>query len=263
MCPESSHESQTKISWRQHTGQLSAFDRQEVFATRWSLRQALTGLVAFGLFFGFFHYVRPAIFESLVFLTRPSYLFLISYFPSALFLIVLFAIHKYFLFPDIRIIGTITRRNVLTGILAVSLVYVAVYSWGVALGQPQEHGMASLFALFGASQHNVIQHIVIMTASLMILPPIIEELAFRHFLLSVFPYKASFVIELAGIIFCAVLFTIVHFADYRHMSTFVQLFALGVVFGFARTRTDGLFLPIILHSYAIACALAGDWIIYS
>ncbi|WP_434110104.1 CPBP family glutamic-type intramembrane protease [Paraburkholderia caffeinilytica] len=221
----------------------------EPFATRWRL-SLVFGLLAYAGY----RLVNPAIARQFDFSTQIHYSIPVYYGPAALLMLALFALHKRFCFPDIHFVGNIRRKDVIRGMLAVSVLYIAAYSTAYCLGQPREAAMASLYSLKTPTQN------VVMVISLLALPPIVEELTFRHFLLSTLPFKASRKIAIAAVVATAFLFSVQH-RHYDYLTTYLLLFTLGVVFSRARIRTDGVVLPIALHSYAVAFALICDRVV--
>lgn len=97
--------------------------------------------------------------------------------------------------------------------------------------------MASLYSLKTTAQN------VVMVISLLALPPIVEELALRHFLLSILPFKANRKIAVVAVVTTTRLFSVQH-RHYDNLTTYLLLFALGVVFAWARIRSNGIALPI-------------------
>nr|WP_080398351.1 CPBP family intramembrane glutamic endopeptidase [Burkholderia pseudomallei] len=87
-------------------------------------------------------------------------------------------------------------------------------------------------------------------------PPIVEELAFRHFLLSVLPFRANRIAASIAVVATALYFSHVH--DYQYWTTDAEIFLVGVLLAIARIRSNGLLLPVALHAYAIAVALLLD-----
>lgn len=219
------------------------------FATRWSLA-LLLGLMAYGAY----RLILPTIVGQFSPLTRMDYMIPVYYGPSALLLLAMFAGHKRWCFPDIRFVGDVRAGLVVQGLLAVTAIYLAVYGTALWLGQPREPTMAKLYDFKAPTQ------IAVMLVSLLILPPIVEELAFRHFLVSALPFKANGWIAGIAIIGTAAFFAFQH-PHYKYVTTYAALFALGVVFALARIRSDGLVLPIGLHAYAVAFALACDQVV--
>ncbi|WP_429569148.1 CPBP family glutamic-type intramembrane protease [Paraburkholderia sp. JPY419] len=83
---------------------------------------------------------------------------------------------------------------------------------------------------------------------------------FRHFLLSALPFRANRRIAAIAVVATSLLFSVQH-RHYAYLSTYLLLFALGIVFARARIRTGGVALPIALHSYAMAFALVCDQVV--
>ena len=228
---------------------LNLLGAGEPFATRWNL----------ALSFGVFVYVGYRLFNPMIvhqfdFSTQIYYGISVYYGPAALLMLVLFTLHKQLCFPDIRFVGSIRQEYVVRGVLAVSLLYIAAHGAELWLGHPREATMASLYSMKTTAQN------VVMVISLLVLPPIVEELAFRHFLLSVLPFKANRKIAVIAVITTALLFSALH-RHYDNLTTYLLLFSLGVVFARARIRSDGVALPIALHCYAVAFALICDQVV--
>lgn len=216
---------------------------REPFATRWRLTLVFGALVYAG-----YRLVNPEIVRLFDFSTQIYYGIPVYYGPAALLMLALFALHRRLGFPDIRFVGSIRREYAIRGVLVVSLLYIAAYGAALCLGQPREATMVSLYSLKTPAQNAV------MVISLLVLPPIVEELAFRHFLLSVLPFKANRKIAAVAVVTTAFLFSVQH-RHYDYLTTYLLLFALGIVFSRARIRSDGVALPIALHCYAVAFAL--------
>jgi membrane protease YdiL (CAAX protease family) len=218
----------------------------EPFATQWNLF-LLLGLVVYGIY----RLTLPMIASQFSLQTRVGYDIPVNYGPSALLLSTMFFAHKRWCFPDIRFVGKIHVNFVFYGVLAVTAIYFVSGAAALWLEQPREPSMAMLYIFKTPTQN------VAMIVSLLILPPIVEELAFRHFLFSVLPFKKNNLIACVAIVGTATYFTFVHFR-YVYLTTFVELFAIGVVLALARIRSNGLVLSICLHAYAIALALICD-----
>ena len=101
--------------------------------------------------------------------------------------------------------------------------------------------------------------VVILVASLLLLPPIVEELAFRHFILSTLPFNSSVWISWTAVTATALLFVYAH--SYIYLTTNLLIFAVAMIFGIARVRSGGLLLPIGLHAYAIAFGLVCNQVV--
>ncbi|MGC8213188.1 CPBP family intramembrane glutamic endopeptidase [Ralstonia pseudosolanacearum] len=213
------------------------------FAARWSWWTALLGPLAFGVWL-ISAAVAIAQFHSVAIPVQFGL-------PAAL-LLGMFAAQQRWCFPDLRLTGDLRGGAVVSGIVIVTLLYLVDYGAALWMGQPREPRMVRLYDGLTSAQ------IAVMLVSMPILAPIVEELVFRHFLLSVLPFKKSGTIAGLAVVVTAALFSLVHKSAYIFPTTFVLLFALGVVFAVARIRTDGVALPMGLHAYAIVFGLMCD-----
>ncbi len=84
-------------------------------------------------------------------------------------------------------------------------------------------------------------------ASLIVLPPIVQELAYRHFLLTAVPIERSKRLAAVTVFVTALMFWHAH-SGYIHTPTDWLMFILGLVLGWARVATGGLLLPSSLHA---------------
>ncbi|OAB50905.1 CPBP family intramembrane glutamic endopeptidase [Pseudomonas thivervalensis] len=134
------------------------------------------------------------------------------------------------------------------GIVGAYLLFgVAVF----VLGLPREVFMAEL--LDGLNRWQT----AIKIASLIVLPPIAEELFFRHYLFRLFPYENSRAWTWVAIIVTSAVFAGMHI-QYGNWITVVLIFACGGVFAIARVVSGGLLVPVLLHSLAEIVALTTD-----
>lgn len=126
--------------------------------------------------------------------------------------------------------------------------------FGVAilvLGLPREVFMAEL--LVGLNNWQA----MVKVASLIVLPPIAEELFFRHYMLRLFPYENSRAWTWIAIIVTSAVFAGMHI-QYGNWITVALIFACGGVFAVARVVSGGLLVPVLLHSLAEVVALTTD-----
>lgn len=126
--------------------------------------------------------------------------------------------------------------------------------FGVAifvLGLPREVFMAELLDGLNSWQATI------KIASLIVLPPIAEELFFRHYMLRLFPYENSRTWTWIAIIVTSAVFASMHI-QYGNWMTVVLIFACGGVFAIARVVSGGLLVPVLLHSLAEIVALSTD-----
>jgi uncharacterized protein len=178
------------------------------------------------------------------------YSILLSFGPALIFLAAMFLMHKRFCFPDISFVGTNNRKWAVIGVTAVTVAYLVTYVAAYMLGQPREPFMVHLYQ----SQKTI--QIALLIICLLLLPPIVEELAFRHFLLSTLPFNNNNVlISRIAVFATALVFVFVHMHQYIYRTSHLLIFALGLIFGFARVLSGGLLLPTMLHTYAIALGL--------
>jgi len=134
------------------------------------------------------------------------------------------------------------------GIVGTYLLFgVAVF----VLGLPREVFMAEL--LDGLNRWQA----AIKIASLIVLPPIAEELFFRHYMFRLFPYENSRAWTWIAIIVTSAVFAGMHI-QYGNWMTIVLIFACGGVFAIARVVSGGLLVPVLLHSLTEIVALSAD-----
>ena len=176
-----------------------------------------------------------------------SYPVLVFFGPALGFLGIMFMMHKRLFFPDISFAGTFSRKSIVGGVVAVTILYLATYAAASLLGQPREPSMVNLY------QFKTDMQVMVLLASLILLPPVVEELAFRHFILSTLPFNASAWICWVALTTTALLFVYLH--SYIYLTTNLLIFSLAMIFGFARVRSGGLLLPIVLHAYSIGFGL--------
>jgi len=195
----------------------------------------------------FYRMMNPLVVALFGFPVAIAYPIPVFYGPALVFLGAMFLMHKRFCFPDISFAGTSNRKSAVIGVIAVTVVYLATYVAAYLLGQPREPSMVSLY------QSKTDIQVVWMVVSLLALPPIVEELAFRHFILSTLPFNASAWISWVAVTATALFFVYAH--SYIYLTTNLLIFAVAMIFGLARIRSGGLLLPIGLHAYAIAFGL--------
>ncbi|MFJ3010901.1 lysostaphin resistance A-like protein [Pseudomonas fluorescens] len=131
------------------------------------------------------------------------------------------------------------------GLASVALLYVTSYAFSKWIGQPPEPFMQQFM---NALKTGSIYNSGILLFLILVLAPLGEELAFRHFLINLFAFKKTFW-RYTAILFSAVLFTAIHW-QYSFKTTFVSLFVLALMLAIARLATGGLMLPMIMHAFA-------------
>lgn len=151
------------------------------------------------------------------------------------------------------LVGREVGRNLLLFVPLVLLVYLVCESLGIALGFPREDFMVNLFSGMSLPEQ------ILCTLLIVTLPPISEELLYRHFLIRLFPLNHR-IWKWVAVIVTAGIFTLVH-SQYSNWTTFLLLASLGVLLALARIRTGGLAVPILMHSSAGVFGLSLDWVV--
>lgn len=186
--------------------------------------------------------------SSLMLLRYPV---LTIYGASAVVLCCMFAVHWRLVRPASSILGVVTRRQWAIGLGAVIASYAICMAVTLALGNGREPVMQFLGLGMTRAQY------CWLIASLIVLPPIVEELAYRHFLLTAVPIELSKLLAAVAVFVTALMFWHAH-SGYIYTPTKWLMFILGLVLGWARVATGGLLLPISLHAFAEVVALSSD-----
>ncbi|MBJ2214052.1 CPBP family intramembrane metalloprotease [Pseudomonas carnis] len=153
------------------------------------------------------------------------------------------------LWPGFELIGRFDAKLLGLGAAAVALTYLLEVAVVLHLGLGREFQMSMLgFGLTPAQYW-------LMIVSVLVLPPIVEELAYRTFLLQALPFNRHWAVAGAAILLSAGCFMWAHFGVYQLWTTHALMFALGVIFALGRVITGGVVYSMILHSVAVACAL--------
>jgi len=184
-------------------------------------------------------------------LTLMKYPILTIYGSSAVLLCCIFALHWRLILPAPSILGVVTGRQWVIGLGAVSASYAICIAVTLALGNGREPVMQFLGLGMTHAQYWVL------IASLIVLPPIVEEMAFRHFLLTAVPIELSKGLAAVAVLVTALMFWHAH-SGYIYTPTKWLMFILGLVLGWARIATGGLLLPVSLHAFAEVVALSSD-----
>ncbi|VVO38498.1 CPBP family intramembrane glutamic endopeptidase [Pseudomonas fluorescens] len=150
--------------------------------------------------------------------------------------------------------GAPNRKIIALVFFAVTAAYVVDAGYTFAMGTPQEPWMAQL--LFGL---NGLQTSVLI-ATLLIFPPVTEELLFRYFFVELMPYGRSKGWAVATVVATSLAFAAMHAIQYQSWSTLVLMFSVGAIFATARIVSRGLGLPLLLHSYAVMLGLGFNWL---
>lgn len=148
-------------------------------------------------------------------------------------------------------IGRVLHRNSVLPSVAVLAVYLIDYWYSKSTSLPPEAWVVDLL-----NQPRLQLFSVFLT--ILVLAPISEEILFRGVLLNIF-FVSRIWVFWAGVVLMSTIFSIIH-SQYQHLHTFMQLMALSVIFAWARLRSGGLMLPILLHSLASMLAVFFTWL---
>lgn len=178
-----------------------------------------------------------------------NYYLMVSHLAGMLFLLVLVAPYHFWV-AQIGV-GNIWQRSSLLPTLAVVVVYFAEYSYSKLTGAGQEKYVQELLS-------KPPEQILALFLTILILAPVSEEIVFRGVLLNIFRSSRIWTLWV-GVVIIALLFTYIH-NQYQNISTFIEIFAISIIFAWARIRSGGLMLPILLHSMASMLAVIFTWL---
>lgn len=219
------------------------------------LFQALFGLLMFAGYLGsqflsvqVLQYVMSeAAFAALI----QGYGFAVLLAPSLVLMLAGFWAWRRWFSAQPTLAGHFTGSDLARGIGLVLLVQGLAAAISVWLDMAPEAFMTSLY-----DGKSLLQSVV-MAFCVLVWAPIIEELAFRHFLISRIDDQPRGWRVALLIVFSALCFAGLHMIQYHHLLTFVALFGWGLVLGYYRWRTQGLLLPILLHAFISSIGLVG------
>lgn len=139
------------------------------------------------------------------------------------------------------------------GLALMVTAYLVCTALDVGLGYGREPFMVQFLAGMTAVEK------VLCLIMLVTLPPLNEELLYRHFLIRMFPLNKRFG-RWVGVLITSLLFMMVH-GQYNHWPTVLLIGTLGIILAIARVRTGGLLIPVLLHSSAEVIGMSTDWAI--
>jgi len=151
------------------------------------------------------------------------------------------------------LIGQDVGRSLKLFLPLVLLVYLVCVGLDVGLGFPREDFMVNLFSGLSLPER------VLCVLMLICLPPISEELFFRHFFVQVFPLNSQ-IWKWVAVLVTASMFMLIH-SQYNHWPTLLLMALLGVLLALARIQTGGLLVPILMHSSAVVIGLSLNWVV--
>ncbi|NER59039.1 CPBP family intramembrane metalloprotease [Pseudomonas sp. MAFF212428] len=136
------------------------------------------------------------------------------------------------------------------GLSSVVVVYLLAYNYAALVAQPPEPFMLQFMSMLDSGS---LVDRLLLVGMVIILAPVGEELAFRHFLFNLFPFKQP-LWALLAIVVTALAFASIHL-QYTFKSTVVLLFVLALMLAYARLKTGGLLVPMAMHACASTLAL--------
>lgn len=148
-------------------------------------------------------------------------------------------------------VGRALQRRSILPMISVVVLYLSCFGYESLTGQPPEPWMVDFLSKSG-------WQMFLALVSSIVLAPIAEEIIFRGILLNMFGSSRTWVLGI-GVVLVALFFAWIH-TQYQSTSTAVQLFALSVVFSWARLRSGGLLLPVLLHALASVLGIVVAWI---
>lgn len=163
---------------------------------------------------------------------------------GALFLLAIIVPYHRWIAP-LRI-GRVFQRSSVMPALAVIVVYLVVYGYDKMTGQPQEKWVDALL-------NRPMEELAAIYLTIFILAPFSEEIVFRGVLLNVFKTSRTWT-TWAGAIAIGLFFAYIH-QQYDNASTLVEMMAIACIFAWARMRSGGLLLPMLLHSLSACIAV--------
>lgn len=147
-------------------------------------------------------------------------------------------------------IGRIRQRASILPAVAVFAVYAMEYGYGKLTGLPPEIWVVELL-------NQPLWPLLSVFLTILLLAPLGEEILFRGILLNVFRTERAWTYW-SGVVIVSLIFGAVH-SQYQNLSTIIEMVALSVIFAWARLRSGGLALPVLLHTFAAVLAVIITW----
>jgi uncharacterized protein len=138
-------------------------------------------------------------------------------------------------------LGCVRQRSSVLPAVAVLAVYTIEFGYGKLTGQSPETWVINLL-------HQPLWQLITVFITILVLAPVGEEILFRGVLLNVFRTTHAWTLWV-GVVIISLVFASVH-SQYQNLSTLAEMVALSGIFAWARIRSGGLLLPILLHSFA-------------
>lgn len=147
--------------------------------------------------------------------------------------------------------GHIWQRSSLSPAAAIFAVYFLDYSYSKLDGYSPETWVIDLL-------NQPLEQLISVFFTILLFAPIGEEIVFRGILLNVFRTSRKWT-TWVGVVVIALLFAAIH-TQYQKLSTFLEMMVLSAIFSWARMRSGGLALPVLLHAFASLLAVFFVWL---
>ncbi|CAM3976861.1 putative 24.3 kDa protein [Pseudomonas reidholzensis] len=151
------------------------------------------------------------------------------------------------------IMGQRLRQPLVYGLVAM----VGTYALGGLVMSlfdiPRESFMVHFYDGLGPMQ------VALLSLTLVLFPPVAEELLFRHYLMRVFPLHKGRFWQWTAIVVSTLVFVGLH-DQYDNYVTLVTLLVVGLILGIARVASGGLLVPVLLHACAEVVAITINYL---
>jgi len=141
----------------------------------------------------------------------------------------------------------------LFGLIAMVATYTLCALLMHLLQIPRESFMVHFYDGLGPAQ------IALLCLTLVLFPPVTEELLFRHYVMRVFPLDSGRFWQCTAIVVSTLVFAALH-NQYDNLITLVTLVAVGLILAIARIASGGLLVPVLLHAAAEVVAISINYL---
>ncbi|MGG5288914.1 CPBP family intramembrane glutamic endopeptidase [Pseudomonas shirazensis] len=151
------------------------------------------------------------------------------------------------------ILGQHWRRPLLFGLIAMVGVYTLCALLMYLLQIPRESFMVHFYDGLSPAR------IALLCLTLVLFPPVAEELLFRHYVMRVFPLDRGRFWQWTAIVVSTLVFAALH-NQYDNLITLITLVAVGLILAIARVASGGLLVPVLLHAAAEVVAISINYL---
>lgn len=176
-------------------------------------------------------------------ISEPNILF-IAHLSGILFLLAITPLYQKF-HRKIKLGKPFNKKSILPT-LSILLIYILSTAYELLSGTNQEAWVKSVIQTPWID-------IAPLFVAIFVLAPIGEEIIFRGYMTNSFPLEKKGGLVAAAIV-TTLIFSLLH-VQYKNIISFIELAILSVVLIWARVRSEGIGLPIILHFITSALAI--------